>query len=900
MRSEDNFISLLENKKIVIPIIQRDYAQGRKNEKAKLVRQRLIDDLIEALNNNEKRIDFNYIYGNATKDIFYPVDGQQRLTSLYLLYWYLAFANGSQELIEQWDFEYQTRNSALEFFSFLKNTEKSIDLYLLLSTQKDEEKENSIKNKSWFKTKWENDPTITACIQFLIMLTSKLESYKADFNKFWNRLLDKDSAVYFTFLTEENEEHAEINAAKKYTRMNARGKKLTEFENLKAIIDEIENNEINNLEYCTELNNGIIFKYDKLYIQRLYNFFQNQDSTLNDIVFNINMESIEWFKKIYKVYCYLYKMNNLCNLDDTEELYENEMYNISQKRIEDNNINKYLYMLKAVHEVLYNSTKEKIIYTNSDFDNDKQQIAFIIFIFHMWNKENKQDENLKIVEGWKRFNNMISDLDYQNWENEKWEFVSIIDNVVEQIAKTQGVNCYFANNDFKINNPLKNVKLQDILCRIEEQQVKSKLLIDNVISNYTYFDKIAMSNGRFGYFLYITDCMESWQKGLNMNANKEKIESYLRILTENRLPYEGNQNESFLKSYAYASQINSDTMILDTQENINRCNNEHIWRGIAYLNWCDGETAEQEMIHINHLKTTMKLIDQYVKETEYVEKGIFDKFVEHINNWFDNSTGYEKCWLRIAMKNNVNTEEILGDELENKNGIVTVIVDDISIILKIYLLEKSYNLMSTHEKRIDIASTVKKKIFCNNKANLYSRVQIVLTFEPNLNDDEKYRHSKDPQIYLSERSVSRNIDIEYEANLNIQDDKYLQSQVFSYEYLENGIEISIYEIGEVSNNQVEINISKSIIDSTYIKLIEEKKLVWKKEYQEIENSRQLNYDKWIELWYLSEKNNKFEFFNNNLPGKAELKCSRQQRPNRKWIESIDIQNLEWKGLKDTI
>lgn len=31
MRREDNFQELVKNKKIIIPIIQRDYAQGRNN-----------------------------------------------------------------------------------------------------------------------------------------------------------------------------------------------------------------------------------------------------------------------------------------------------------------------------------------------------------------------------------------------------------------------------------------------------------------------------------------------------------------------------------------------------------------------------------------------------------------------------------------------------------------------------------------------------------------------------------------------------------------------------------------------------------------------------------------------------------------------------------------------------
>lgn len=82
VRREDNFQDLAKTKKIVIPIIQRDYAQGRNSPKAIMVRTRLIDEWIDILQNQNLRMDFNYIYGNEDSNAFYPVDGQQRLTSL--------------------------------------------------------------------------------------------------------------------------------------------------------------------------------------------------------------------------------------------------------------------------------------------------------------------------------------------------------------------------------------------------------------------------------------------------------------------------------------------------------------------------------------------------------------------------------------------------------------------------------------------------------------------------------------------------------------------------------------------------------------------------------------------------------------------------------------------------
>ena len=48
------FWSLIQNHQIIIPVIQRDYAQGRDNDKAKDIRQTFISDLINILTDNKK------------------------------------------------------------------------------------------------------------------------------------------------------------------------------------------------------------------------------------------------------------------------------------------------------------------------------------------------------------------------------------------------------------------------------------------------------------------------------------------------------------------------------------------------------------------------------------------------------------------------------------------------------------------------------------------------------------------------------------------------------------------------------------------------------------------------------------------------------------------------------
>ena len=93
----------LENA-IVIPIIQRDYAQGRTNDEVRQIRESFLKKIFKVLDNGNEKLELDFIYGSlekpkdiSLKDVdyenFVPLDGQQRLTTLFLLHWFLAFWN---------------------------------------------------------------------------------------------------------------------------------------------------------------------------------------------------------------------------------------------------------------------------------------------------------------------------------------------------------------------------------------------------------------------------------------------------------------------------------------------------------------------------------------------------------------------------------------------------------------------------------------------------------------------------------------------------------------------------------------------------------------------------------------------------------------------------------------
>ena len=88
----DTLFELLDKYHVEVPIVQRDYAQGRQDVHATTVRSTLLNDMRAAVVGETPPLDLNFVYGKARDKKFIPIDGQQRLTTLFLLHLY-AFRN---------------------------------------------------------------------------------------------------------------------------------------------------------------------------------------------------------------------------------------------------------------------------------------------------------------------------------------------------------------------------------------------------------------------------------------------------------------------------------------------------------------------------------------------------------------------------------------------------------------------------------------------------------------------------------------------------------------------------------------------------------------------------------------------------------------------------------------
>lgn len=276
-RFEDGENSI-QLQKIIIPIIQRDYAQGRDNPDVVRVRERFIEALYKAVTENPITLDF--VYGDIDKEgNMTPLDGQQRLTTLFLLHWYAAkkenIVKDDYDFLEK--FSYETRYSARNFCHELVNYNPEF--------KKDSLSEEII-DQAWFPLDWKNDPTISSMLRMLDAIHNRFKSM----TDLWNKLKERCITFYFLpikdmGLTDEL-----------YIKMNSRGKPLTLFEHFKAELER----EIRNID--DELANKIMRKIDIDWTDLLWKYRNSNTGSLDDNI--IDDEFLRYFKFICDVIYY--------------------------------------------------------------------------------------------------------------------------------------------------------------------------------------------------------------------------------------------------------------------------------------------------------------------------------------------------------------------------------------------------------------------------------------------------------------------------------------------------------------------------------------------------------------------------------------------------------------------
>jgi hypothetical protein len=280
-----SFKSFLEKYYVTIPMVQRDYAQGRTSTEVNRIRNRFLD-AIHACLKEAGLMKMDFVYGEKEnvysktevkleRIIVTPLDGQQRLTTLFLLHWYAAKRMGIPSddkcFAFMKHFTYDIRPSSRDFCAHLLEFSPSFNSSI----------EKQLVDEYWFMGEWNNDPTIRS---MLVMLDAIKEKF-SDISDLWTLLTGEKKHIIFYFLPlEENGLSDEL-----YIKMNSRGKKLTAFEHFKAEFEDL-------YERDSKEQISICHKFDVEWMDVLFPYRNKEDL--------VDTEFMRYFFYISHILCY--------------------------------------------------------------------------------------------------------------------------------------------------------------------------------------------------------------------------------------------------------------------------------------------------------------------------------------------------------------------------------------------------------------------------------------------------------------------------------------------------------------------------------------------------------------------------------------------------------------------
>ena len=315
-----------------IPQIQRDYAQGRETESVKRKRKNLLTDMICVLYGDKQRLSFDFVYGYmmengnvcSIKDyddyqkyqnaVFAPLDGQQRLTTLFLFHWFfgrkeeLKDSSGIHSL-----FIYETRPTSEEFCNWLVHKDAKSLIMSWRALVNETQERNKESEEKWgekdqpgysinrlkypkkniprlldyiatledFKWDWHDDPNIRSMIVVIESIYNLLTEMGKDYNEGVNNNKNLDN-ITFQLL-----DNLECDGDALFEKMNARGKGLTHFEEIKSTLEEeMELQDIANDDVANSWRASWRANIDNKWVDYYWNASiacKNEEPTLKDV-----------------------------------------------------------------------------------------------------------------------------------------------------------------------------------------------------------------------------------------------------------------------------------------------------------------------------------------------------------------------------------------------------------------------------------------------------------------------------------------------------------------------------------------------------------------------------------------------------------------------------------------
>lgn len=222
---------LVKEKSIVIPKVQRDFAYGRQDNRTRDILYGILDKMRDSVVENTHEV-LDFVYGASyasTSDShtgMIPLDGQQRLTVLFLLHFYGSVTQEKKtgtaiDIEPLLNFRYETRTSANDFCRDLL----TIIRPELIKDYDDSGIASAIRNSPRFSPAYEADPTIKSMLNVLDAIEERFNGIDA----LWDKLCNGDYPAFYHLTIDRMGLTDDL-----YIKMNSRGKKLTEFELFKS------------------------------------------------------------------------------------------------------------------------------------------------------------------------------------------------------------------------------------------------------------------------------------------------------------------------------------------------------------------------------------------------------------------------------------------------------------------------------------------------------------------------------------------------------------------------------------------------------------------------------------------------------------------------------------------
>lgn len=508
------FFQLIQEYHIQIPIIQRDYAQGRIT--AHEIRDSFLDALLAYLEENKKHRDLDFVYGTQSNEAiddetkFIPLDGQQRLTTLFLLHWYLAIKDGEinelrkhlvcskQGESQKSKFSYETRTSSREFCDSLLLAD--VDLEKLLEA--DEGKNNSlsktIKDSSWYFLSWETDPTIQS---MLIMLDDILAKFK-NRDGYFQRLISLDNPVItFQFL-----DLKEFNLTDDlYIKMNARGIPLSPYENFKAKFEQhLKKSDFNAKHAYTLTFDGKPNQVDvKTY------FSHKIDTDWANLFWNHTLADKKKFDKLIMNFIRAIVVNNYAadsgNAEFLKYLIDKRNEDISFQQYSKNACldEKTVIDIITILDLIKNGNQKVKSYLSDSFHyNEAEQFDIVVnnaFVQAGYVERIKLHAYCQYLIQWKTEKGFEDIEGLQNWMRVIYnltENTAPYNNEKEYANSIQGINQLISQS----NDILNCISTLDKISGFDEIQFKEEKIKAHLILKQNRWDELLYSVEKHGYF----------------------------------------------------------------------------------------------------------------------------------------------------------------------------------------------------------------------------------------------------------------------------------------------------------------------------------------------------------------------------------------------------------------